>query len=159
MRWPSARWVWNLAFFAGDVWALSGWVLGGGVTMDLALGPPEYAALITVFTGAMVAVNYELIQSVRPAVKFGDVNPEIEECLEYITIRIDTISPTTVRKLTQLQTTLKPFNLTTPAIQPGDPRCVESWFYYLLKLEGCARFRDLKGARELVPPPSPHNIS
>ena len=112
--------MWNVFVGAESLWAVGQWInsLFSGPTPVLGsveLHPPFFSLLATLGVASLVALNYEWIapRLRTQRSKFGDVNPEIKECLEHITIRIDKIPPSTVSKLTRLDTTLKPFSLTT----------------------------------------------
>ena len=157
---------WNLVFFIGDVWALFRWVVGGGVTMDLTLGPPEYAALIAAFSGGLVAVNYELIQSVRPAVKFGACASDIDACMTMsiksmqvhaigaiITKGASTSSrgfpPEDIAHFTALATRLDALRIPTPSTT-AQGYSVEDWFRYLPVLLAHAQSKNIRAARKLI---------
>ena len=39
---------------AGDIWTIVRWADKSGLTSDMTLGPPEYAAILTIWTGLLV---------------------------------------------------------------------------------------------------------
>ena len=58
-----ARLIWNLLFFSADVYTIVRWIQPEGLTMGLQLGAPEYAALITMFTGGLAGINWIWIRA------------------------------------------------------------------------------------------------
>ena len=49
--------------------------------MDFRLGAPEYAALLTIFTGGLVGVNWKWIRRIPPSVRFGDLAEKATDAL------------------------------------------------------------------------------
>ena len=57
----------SLGFVAGDIWAVISWIWGNDVSLLEQIGPPEYAVLITLFTGALLYVNWSWINALLPS--------------------------------------------------------------------------------------------
>ena len=73
------RFIWSLLFFSGDVYASVRWLQPAGLTMNLELGAPEYAALITLFTGGIVGINWAWIHNwrLREVRRFRSLAPDL----------------------------------------------------------------------------------
>ena len=67
----------SLGFVAGDIWAVISWIWGNGVSFLKQIGPPEYAAIITLFTGALVIVNLSWINARLPSNRLKALSEEI----------------------------------------------------------------------------------
>ena len=50
---------------AGDTWAIIRWADKSGVTSDIALGPPEFGAIIASCTGLILFASYHFVVRVR----------------------------------------------------------------------------------------------
>ena len=64
----------------GDVWAIAGWMFGISIG-KYSFGIPEYAALITLFTGGIVAINIAFLRSLRKKERFYKLHPRILEVI------------------------------------------------------------------------------
>ena len=84
---PNTCMVWKLkilgtlVMLTGDVWAIVGWVFGISIG-EYSFGIPEYAALITFFTGGIVAINIVFLRSLRKKERFYNLHPKILEVIE-----------------------------------------------------------------------------
>lgn len=58
------------------------WIWGSGFSVIDNLGPGEYAGLVTLFTGALIVVNYSWIQSRSPKAKFMALEDQISVVIE-----------------------------------------------------------------------------
>ena len=56
-----------LASFGGEVWALASWFWGGGLKLLEELGPPEYAALTSMFGAVFLYSSWAMAQPLRPS--------------------------------------------------------------------------------------------
>ena len=72
------RTVGTITALAGKAWAAASWAWGNRVSILSQLGPPEYIAAIVFCAGIIVALNYNWINNLRPAVKFRNLAGEIE---------------------------------------------------------------------------------
>ena len=62
----SSKLAWNSAFFTGDIFALVRWAYKDGLTMNLELGAPEFAAILTFCTLMLILTNLKWINGLRP---------------------------------------------------------------------------------------------
>ena len=76
----------SIIFSAGDVWAVVAWVWGSRLKILDQIGPPgapEYAGLITVCTLALVAINWNWLQGLRPSRQFIALQADIELTIQH----------------------------------------------------------------------------
>ena len=157
--WRNAQTLWNLLFAAGDVWTVARWTQRDGLTMGVSLGVPEYAALLTVFTGGLIAVNWRFVKSRLPSVRFAQNYRFIARCRDNVGLCIevesgafDEMAPGATARLrsslSELANTLNKFSVPCPS----DDTSLIEWFQFLRRLAPLSRTRDLKAARRLVNP-------
>ena len=115
------------------------------MTEVLNLGPPEYAALATLFTGLLIALNWAWIDSMRPKTRFHLLIPEIDRVMEKIDT--DGEAPTTSlvksKEFVLLLSKLDDLGIT---IYPNDLNAAVAT---LPMLGAMAETKDLKSARTL----------
>ena len=68
-------------FASGDIWAGVAWAWETRLNLLEQLGPPEYAAFITLCTGAMMAINWPWINRLRPSVRFAALVDDLKSAL------------------------------------------------------------------------------
>ena len=68
----------SLVAVAADVWAAATWAWESRLSILEQIGPPEYAAAITFFTGAVIALNWLWVNRLRPSTRFSELRDEIQ---------------------------------------------------------------------------------
>ncbi|MCY4345709.1 MAG: hypothetical protein OXC17_02805 [Aestuariivita sp.] len=65
----------NLVFVSADGFAIASWLTGAGVSIFHDFLPGIYTAIILFCTGAIIAVNWQWINNLRPKTKFKLLEP------------------------------------------------------------------------------------
>ena len=146
---------------AGNVWTGFRWAKGGGVTEMLNLGPPEFAALATIFTGLLIALNWAWIDAMRPSTKFKRLQPQIgqlrEQLRQYLVLLGNQASAddsfdlqSKIEKgITDLELELSKLSISTPTPNgfDWDMDLGEAWVPFLARLDHFAKTGRVKEAR------------
>ena len=155
LLWKVVKVVWNLVFFAGDVWTISRWFQWDGLTVELSLGTPEYAALLAFFTGGLIVTNWTWIQRRRPSIKFGEYYPMIVNGRNHVLRYVGGNSflgpdlPWLFSQMTEISSTLEGLSIRCPSTNPDNQKQYAlDWFNFLTQLAPLARHRDLRKARK-----------
>ena len=59
------------------------WIMDNPLLSSFKFGAPEYAAMITLFTGIFLILNYTCIKSMLPSERFYDLQNEIHWLIIY----------------------------------------------------------------------------
>ena len=151
---PLVRIVVNPLLAAGKVWAVFSWACGSRWEILEQAGPPEYAALIVLFTGCLVTLNWSWINRRRLSVRFRELTGEIEQVLcETLEDRSHTTGRIKLANRIVLAENLRRLGIETP-----NPSYGPHWPSYLKKLHVYARLGNIDAARKLwakeqEPPP------
>ena len=143
----------NLLLTAADVWAAATWAWGSRWEILEQIGPPEYAAFITLLTMGLVTLNWSRIKRLwswinrlRPSVRFREMADETHEAvLETPEERFHTTGPTLLESRVLLARKLNRLKIATPP----NPGYGAYWLSYLEKLRLYARLGNIDAARRL----------
>ena len=133
----------SLGFVAGDIWAVISWIWGNGVSFLEQIGPPEYAFLMTLFTGALLIVNAPWINALRPSTRLRVLEPDILRAL-HLSEQLAPIS--SGRETAAEYETLRRSLLRLDIRMPPEHR---AWADILVRLLVCARHGQILEARRL----------
>ena len=130
---------------SADVWALFGWVDPRGLIGSFNLGPPEYAALVTFFTGALLALNITLIWRQLPHEKFLLIAEEISYVMQLVVSADEQEKPRPhlESKLRELSFNLDKLGV----VQHPDILDIVGWYEWLPTLLAMAKTKRLRAAR------------
>ena len=138
----------SLVFAAGDVWSLATWMWESRLRILEQIGPPEYAALITLFTGGLIAINYSWINRLRPSVRLSGLTNEIQEVLiqAHPPAGGSSVANQAVARVNRaaLAKKLKRLGIWTPSVSYNP-----AWPAYLEELLLHAKLGRIRDAREL----------
>ena len=111
-----AKFAWNSAFFAGDIFALVRWAYKDGLTMNLELGAPEFAAILTFCTLMLISTNFKWINGLRSSVRFYGLHSEIVSCRDEAAglLRIKGLDPQWLTPILELQYEFERLKIPTP---------------------------------------------
>ena len=135
---------------AGDVWAGWDWVSGGGVLTKLQLGPPEYAAVVTMFSLGLVLLNINWVRQLLASERLGSLSDEVTDIIasmEQDSYYGLAMSTETKRKASTLAEKLNRLGVESPAIIP------EAWDHWLPRIGALVDTKKLREARKLRPFP------
>ena len=120
--------------------------------MSLSLGVPEYAALLTFFTGALIVVNWAWIHPLipkRPKNQFYDLADDLETLLDSLSKDVDKLglantypSHNVEARARELIHKLDHLNVPHPPVEQP-----EVWYDRLPSLIAAARTKQLEKAR------------
>lgn len=153
------------ASFAVEVWTLVSWILGEGLEMFPALGPPEYAALAAVSGAAFVGFTWQLtrsfIHNCRPSTRFKDTSDSIQKALDaFVSDAGDISDPkkevrmssNTRAHVLEMAHYLSNFKIPHPPLEtPQSEQLVAHWRLFLPRLLAASRAGKLKKAQEIWP--------
>ena len=145
----------TLYFSAVTSMRSSRWMQPEGLTMDLQLGAPEYAVIVTLCTGAMVFVNWNWVRDSLPRNKLPAIVENCDEIHDALILRrLKIKEPEDLRQISRL-TRLWPVLVTKPeALKiPALRMPVEDdglHVIWLAELAAHARQKNIKRARRLV---------
>ena len=143
---PWVRFSATLSLTAADVWAAVAWAWGSRWEILEQIGPPEYAAFITLLTIGLARLNWSWINRLRPSVRFRELAGEIElVLLETPEDRLHQTDRTMFENRVILARKLKRLKIETPT----NPGYGAYWLSYLEKLHLYARLGKIDAARKL----------
>ena len=68
----------------GISWTVTRWFKVEGLSSHMNLGAPEYASLLVCFIGALVAINFQWINLLRPSVRFREIYKSTDRTRRYL---------------------------------------------------------------------------
>ena len=111
------------------------------------LGPPEYAAMVTIFTLLIIVINWNFYQSLRPSTKFGKLESVIHvhrvHCEDWVYEGIKYTELLEQRK--SLIMFLNNLGINSPEL--NDPE--ETWISYLSELRPLSIHKKIRDARKI----------
>ena len=133
----------SLGFVAGDIWAAISWIYGNGMSLLEQIGPPEYAFLMILFTGALLIVNAPWINALRPSTRLRVLEPDILRALH---LSEPLVAISSGREAYAEQQALRHKLKQLKIVMPTDRQQLE---VYLPDLLTCAKLGLIKEARLL----------
>ncbi len=148
-QWRFATLAWNLVFFGGDVYALVSWfVPNEGLMVPLNIGAPEYALMVVLCTGGLIWVNRRWIQRLNKRGRLRSLSPLLVRI--YKTATIPDVAVEFQHYVAQLPRLVTELNyrlqdLGVPMIRDDEA----GWLHWICELNGCAKTKNIKRARQL----------
>ncbi len=151
-----AKFAWNSLFIAGDIFAVVRWIFKDGLTVNIQLGYPEYAAILAFCTSMLILTNWKWINRLRPSVQFSGLHPEIVRCRDEAAklMQLKSFEPEKFALILELQYEFERLEIPTPMKDLRGlktPVQFAAWkdalFVFFQKMVPLAKHRELKKAR------------